>query len=129
MKIMGRLAQALLFVAVWLPSSDAACQLPVPKGLIQTPYPDVRKAFNMGYKLTAEANVMPDVSEETLCSSIRAKSTYHATEYYDVPNKQGFIDTYLNGEQYTVYYNHRTNEAFFYSGAYSSIPAQTLQSS
>nr|XP_037271524.1 uncharacterized protein LOC119163597 [Rhipicephalus microplus] len=103
MKIMGRLAQALLFVAVWLPSSDAACQLPVPKGLIQTPYPDVRKAFNMGYKLTAEANVMPD------------KITYHATEYYDVPNKQGFIDTYLNGEQYNVYYNHRTNEAFFYS--------------
>lgn len=103
MRIMGRLPQALLLVAVWLHSSDAACQLPVPKGFIQTPYPDIRKAFQIGYKLTAESNTISD------------KATYHATEYYDVKNKQGYLDANLGGQQYNIYYNHRTNEAFFYS--------------
>ncbi|KAL1479584.1 hypothetical protein MTO96_051736 [Rhipicephalus appendiculatus] len=100
---MGRLAQALLFVVVWLHSSDAACQLPVPKGYIQTPYPDVRAAFQTGYKLTAEVNTVPD------------KTTYHATEYYDVKNKQGYFDTHIGAEHFDIYYNHRTNEAFLYT--------------
>lgn len=98
-----RLAQALLLGIVWLHSADAACQVSRPKGLSQTPYPDIRKAFQQGYKLTAEANTAPD------------KSTFHTTEYYDVKNKQGYLDAFLGDQFYNIYYNHGTNEAFFYS--------------
>ncbi|XP_050031100.1 uncharacterized protein [Dermacentor andersoni] len=99
-------AQALLLGLVWIHGSHAACQLTVPKGFLQTPYPDVRKMFQYGYKLTAEAN------------NVTEKNTYHATEYYDAQNKEGYLNVYSGNQPIEVYYSHRSNEAFFYTDSH-----------
>lgn len=100
------IAQALLFGLVWIHGSHAACKLSVPKGFLQTPYPDIRKMFQYGYKMTAESN------------NVTEKNTYHATEYYDVKRKRGYLNVYSGGQPFEVYYSHRTNEAFFYTDSH-----------
>ncbi|XP_077498153.1 uncharacterized protein LOC144108837 [Amblyomma americanum] len=95
--------QALLLGLAWLEGTHAACDVNSPPGLNATPYPDIRRLFLNGYKLIAEA------------SSVTDKNTLQMTEYYDTKQIQGYLRLYNEGIVIETYYNHDTNEAFFYT--------------